>query len=71
MRNALARVSKGHAEMVAATIRTIFAQPGQAEVRAQVDKVADMLTEQFPTVAELLQDAKGDLTAFSDFPRAH
>ncbi len=30
-----------------------------------------MLTEQFPTVAELLQDAKGDLTAFSDFPRAH
>ena len=28
MRNALAKVSKGHAEMVAATIRTIFAQPG-------------------------------------------
>jgi putative transposase len=27
MRNALAKVSKGHAEMVAATIRTIFAQP--------------------------------------------
>ncbi len=67
MRNALARVSKVHA----ATIRTIFAQPGQAEVRAQVDKVADMLTEQFPTVAELLRDAKPDLTAFSDFPRAH
>ena len=71
MRNALAKVSKGHAEMVAATIRTIFAQPGQREVRAQVDKVADMLDEQFPTVAELLRDAKADLTAFSDFPRAH
>ncbi len=28
MRNALARVNKVHAEMVAATIRTIFAQPG-------------------------------------------
>ncbi len=28
MRNVLAKVSKGHAEMVAATIRTIFAQPG-------------------------------------------
>jgi putative transposase len=27
MRNALAKVSKGHAEMVAATIRTVFAQP--------------------------------------------
>ena len=71
MRNALAKVSKGHAEMVAATIRTIFAQPGQKEVRAQVDKVADMLAEQFPNVAELLRDAKPDLTAFSDFPRAH
>jgi putative transposase len=71
MRNALAKVSKGHAEMVAATIRTIFAQPGQKEVRAQVDKVADMLTEQFPAVAQLLLDAKADLTAFSDFPRAH
>jgi len=71
MRNALARVTKGHAEMVAATIRTIFAQPGQKEVRAQVDKVADMLDEQFPTVAQLLRDAKADLTAFSDFPRPH
>ena len=71
MRNALAKVSKGHAEMVAATIRTIFAQPGQQEVRAQVDKVADMLCEQFPAVAQLLRDTKPDLTAFSDFPRAH
>jgi putative transposase len=30
-----------------------------------------MLTEQFPAVAQLLLDAKADLTAFSDFPRAH
>ncbi len=30
-----------------------------------------MLTEQFPTVAALLQDAKGDLTAFADFPIPH
>jgi hypothetical protein len=71
MRNVLAKVSKGHEEMVAATIRTIFAQPGQAEVRAQVDLVADMLAKQFPTVAELLHDAKADLTAFADFPHAH
>jgi putative transposase len=71
MRNALAKVSKGHAEMVAATIRTIFAQPGPKEVRAQVDLVADMLAEQFPAVAELLRDAKADLSAFADFPHAH
>jgi len=71
MRNVLAKVSKGHAEMVAATTRTIFAQPGQKEVRAQVDLVAGMLTGQFPGVAKMLLDAKTDLTAFSDFPLPH
>ncbi len=71
MRNALAKVSKGHAEMVAATIRTIFAQPGQQEVRAQVDLVAGMLASQFPGVADMLLDAKADLTAFADFPLPH
>ena len=68
MANVLAKVSKGHSEMVAATIRTIFAQPGQKEVRAQVDLVATMLTGQFPAVAQMLLDAKTDLTAFADFP---
>ena len=71
MRNVLAKVNKANAEMVAATIRTIFAQPGPKEVRAQVDLVADMLAEQFPAVAELLRDAKADVTAFADFPLAH
>jgi putative transposase len=71
MRNVLSKVSKGHDEMVAATIRTIFAQPGQKAVRAQVDLVADMLAGQFPAVAEMLLDAKADLTAFADFPLLH
>ncbi len=71
MRNALAKVSKGHAEMVAATIRTIFAQPTGGEVRHQVTVVADMLEGQFPAVADLLRDATADLTAFADFPHAH
>ena len=57
--------------MVAATIRTIFAQPGPAEVRAQVDLVADMLTRQFPAVAQMLLDASADLTAVRDFPLPH
>jgi len=71
MRNALARVGKGHAEMVAATIRTIFAQPTPDATRAHVDIVADMLRPQFPAVSELLLDAKADLTAYADFPHAH
>jgi len=32
MRNVLAKVSKGHDEMVAATIRTIFARPPISDV---------------------------------------
>jgi putative transposase len=36
LRIVLAHVPKGSAEMVAATIRTVFAQPGPAQVRDQV-----------------------------------
>jgi putative transposase len=76
--NVLARVSKGRAEMVAATIRTIFAQPtadtvaAQVDtVAAQVDTVAATLARQFPAVADLLPAAKADVTAFATFSHAH
>ena len=62
---------KASAEMVAAAIRTIFAQPTGAEVIDQVDKVAAMLAPKFPAVARLLTDAREDLTAFASFPAAH
>jgi transposase-like protein len=71
MRNVLARVPKASAEMVAAAIRTIFAQPDTAHVRAQLDEVAHMLDSQFPDVALMLRDAAEDLLAFSGFPVAH
>ncbi len=71
MRNALARVPKGQAEMVAATIRTIFVQPDPASTRAHLRVVADMLGAKFPAVAELLTNAEADLTAYTAFPRSH
>jgi putative transposase len=71
LRNVLARVPKGSAEMVAAAIRTIFTQPTGLEVIEQVDKVAAMLQPKFPAVARMLADAKEDLTAFASFPPAH
>jgi putative transposase len=71
LRNVLARVPKGSAEMVAAAIRTIFAQPTGAEVIDQVDKVAAMLAPKFPAVAAMLTDAREDLTAFASFPTSH
>ena len=70
LRNVLARVPRGSAEMVAAAIRTIFAQPTGAEVTEQLDKVAAMLAPKFPAVATMLADAKQDLTAFASFPPA-
>jgi len=71
LRNVLARVPKASAEMVAAAIRTIFAQPTGAEVVEQLDKVTAMLQPKFPQVAAMLADAREDLTAFTSFPVAH
>jgi putative transposase len=71
LRNVLARVPKASAEVVAAAIRTIFAQPTGTEVVDQLDKVAAMLAPKFPAVATMLADAREDLTAFTAFPVAH
>ncbi len=71
MRNALARVPKGQSEWVAAAIRTIFAQPDAQLVRTQVETVAASLQTQLPAVAQLLRDAREELTAFAGFPPAH
>lgn len=71
MRNLLARVPKGSAEMVAAAVRTVFAQPDAAHVRSQLDEVTRMLASQFPDVAEQLTDAADDLLAFTAFPQSH
>ena len=43
VRDVLAKVSKGSGEMVAATIRTIFAQADAEAVRTHLDTVATML----------------------------
>jgi putative transposase len=64
-------IPKEAAEMVTATIRTVFAQPNQDGVRTQHDTVADMLGQQFPKVKQMLLDAKDDLTAFAAFPERH
>jgi putative transposase len=71
LRNVLAHVPKGSAEMVAAAIRTIFAQPDAEHVRGQLDTVAGMLGRQQPKVESMLRDAAADITAFADFPVPH
>ena len=71
LRNVLTRVPRGNAEMVAAAIRTIFAQPDAEHVTSQFDMIATMLGRQFPPVEAMLLDAKDDILAFTDFPVAH
>jgi putative transposase len=71
MRNVLAAVPKPNGEMVAALIRTIFAQPNAHAVRDQLDTVAVMLGRQFPKVQTMLEAAKDDLLAFTAFPPSH
>ena len=51
MRNVVARVPKRWAEIVAAAIRTIFAQPDRAAVAHQLDSIAEKLGRKFPAVA--------------------
>jgi putative transposase len=71
LRNVLAQVPKGSSEMVAAAIRTIFAQPDAEHVREQLDTIAGMLGRQFPKVESTLRQAAPDITAFADFPVPH
>src|SRR3954463_8582231 len=71
MRNVLARIPKGNAEMVAAAIRTIFAQPDAEHVHEQFEVIAVMLGKQLPKVESMLRDAKDDLLAFTGFPVSH
>ena len=71
LRNVLARIPKGRAEMVLALIRTIWAQPDPVAVREQLDAVADKLAPGFPAVAAMLREAREDVTAFAAFPFAH
>ena len=71
LRNVLAQVPKGSSEMVAAAIRTIFAQPDAAHVREQLGVIAGMLGRQSSKVETMLRDAAEDLLAFTSFPAAH
>jgi transposase-like protein len=71
MRNVLSKVPKASSEMVAAAIRTVFAQPDAGHVRSQLAEVTRMLSVQFPEVASMLTDAAEDLLAFTAFPQAH
>ena len=71
LRNLLAHVPAGDAEMVAAYVRTIFAAPDAPSARTQLGTVTDALADRYPKAATMLADATEDLLAYATFPRAH
>ena len=68
MRNLLAHVQKGKKDLVAATIRTTFAQPTQDEAVKQWRLVSDNLRQSFAKVAELMAEAEADALAYMAHP---
>jgi putative transposase len=71
VRNALALVPKSAQQLVAATIRTVFAQPDAASAREQWRRVADGFRDRFPRLTELMDEAESDVLAYLAFPSAH
>lgn len=71
LRNALALVPKAAQALVAATIRTVFAQPTAEAVRQQWRQVADGFRARFARLAALLDETEADVLAYLAFPSAH
>lgn len=71
MRNVLAYIPKADKAIVAAAVRTIFAQPDREAAGQQLHYVAETAAPHWPKAAELLLTAEEDVLAFMAFPRAH
>ena len=71
MRNLLSAAHHRHRQVIAALIRTVFAQPDPDAARTQLRAVVDQLTPYAPAVAERLQAMEDDLLAYTAFPPAH
>jgi transposase-like protein len=71
MRDALGLVPKSAQQMVAATIRTVFAQPDAVAAREQWRRVADTFRARYGRLADMLDAAEADVLAYAKFPPAH
>src|SRR5438309_9992442 len=61
MRNALATVPKVAQQMVAATLRTIFAQPDLTTAHDAVERISRLFEKRYPKLVETLTEAETDI----------
>jgi putative transposase len=54
---------------VKALLHSVYDQPDAESVHAQFDRVLDTLTEKLPAIAAHLDAARGDVLAFTSFPK--
>ncbi|HET6444294.1 MAG TPA: IS256 family transposase [candidate division Zixibacteria bacterium] len=71
VRNVLAHIPKGDKAMIAAGVRTIFAQPDRKAAGQQLRYVAKTISTRWPRASQLLLKAEDDVLAFMAFPKAH
>jgi putative transposase len=71
MRNLLAQIPHEDKSMVAALVRTIFAQPNRETASKQLAEVAASMTKRWPRATELLRTAEHDILAYMAFPVEH
>jgi putative transposase len=71
MRNVLAQVPKRDKALVAAAIRTIFAQPDREAAGQQLREVVQAMQSRWPQAAEVLERAEDDVLAYMAFPQKH
>jgi len=71
MRNVLAHVTRANKSMVAAALRTIFAQPDRAAAGQQLAVVAENMASRWPKATEVLRAGEEDVLTYMAFPVEH
>jgi transposase-like protein len=71
MRNLLAHIPHADKAVVAAFVRTIFAQPSRVAAGQQLAEVARLMQPRWPKATELLLAAEDDVLAYLTFPKEH
>jgi transposase-like protein len=71
MRNVLAHIPKGSKAVVAAALRTIFAQPHREAAGQQLREVAQAMRSRWARAAKVVDAAEEDVLAHMAFPQEH